>query len=162
MPPQQLPPEPQRGVLSLSSFSAASPGFDATSTNLSAGGHRKLKSIQRWCDTPRNQDTTAHLAHVNKDSSPSGGNPIVQLKIKSFMSTYLSAWEMRLTQRTEHSAMQSGHRPPPLPAPASAPLSLFLDMPSLSDRHPFRAASQEASQDSGHERGREARKDKNA
>ena len=95
-----------------------------------------------------------------------------KLKIKPFMSAYLSAWEMRLTQCTVHSAMRSGPRSPPLPVPrqrstitfpqrrmACGAASASAGMPSLSDHRPFRAAPREAST---RFQGMEARKDNNA
>ena len=95
-----------------------------------------------------------------------------KLKIKPFMSAYLSAWEMRLTQCTVDSAMRSGPRSPPLPVPrqrstitfpqrrmACGPASASAGMPSLSDHRTFRAAPHEAST---RFQGMEARKDNNA
>ena len=172
--PQWLAAEPQRVVFSLTPFSAASPGFDATSMYLSACADRKLSSIQRWRQFPRNQDTKSNLARLNIVSSPSCGvtQPRRILKIKPFMSAYLSAWEMRLTQGTVHSAMRSGPRPCTTPtlhrhfssASNGVRASVCVCWHAQSQRPPSISCCSSRSIDkiSGHGRGREARKDNNA
>ena len=54
---------PLRFVFSVSPASEAAPGFDALSLYRSACGHRTLTSIQSWCRTPGNQETTSSIAH---------------------------------------------------------------------------------------------------
>ena len=158
--PQRWAAEPQRVVFSLTPFSAAEPQLrhnidvslcvlapqavvDPTPAQVSKKPRHQIKS-----------GTSGHcfIAELWHHSAQS------KLKIKPFMSAYLSAWEMRLTQGTVHSAMRSGPRSPPLPVPrqrstitfpqrrmACGAASASAGMHSLSDRRPFRAAPQEAS-----------------
>ena len=62
---------PQRFVFSASPASVAAPALDALSLYRSACGHRTLTSIQSWCRTPGNQETTSSIAHRITGASPS-------------------------------------------------------------------------------------------
>ena len=117
--PRRLAAEPQRMAFSLTPLSAAEHQLrrnidvplcvlapqavvDPTLAQVSKKPRHQIKSgTSEHC-------FIAELWHHSAQS---------KLKIKPFMSAYLSAWEMRLTQGTVHSAMRSGPRSPPLPVP---------------------------------------------
>ena len=125
--PQRWAAEPQRVVFSLTPFSAAEPqlrhNIDVSLCVLApqAVVDPTLAQVSK---KPRHQiksGTSGHcfIAELWHHSAQS------KLKIKPFMSAYLSAWEMRLTQGTVHSAMRSGPRSPPLPVPRQRSTIIF-------------------------------------
>ena len=118
--PQRLAAEPQRVVFSLTPFSAAEPqlrrNIDVSLCVLApqAVVDPRLAQVSK---KPRHQiksGTSEHCFIAELWHHPDQS----KLKIKPFMSAYLSAWETRLTQGTVHSAMRSGPRPSSSPCTA--------------------------------------------